>query len=286
VAEPTYDDLVLRLRAAGCVFAEDEAALLRETATGAALERLVVRRIAGEPLEYLVGWVDFACVRVALDPGVFIPRQRTGLLVDLASAGLPEAGVVVDLCCGSGAVGLALAARNPGVTLHAADIDPLAVACARRNLEPLGGTVHQGDLDAALPGQLRGRVDVLVANVPYVPSTAIALMPSESRDHEPRGTVDGGADGLDVVRRLAAIAPSWLAPGGRLLFEVGEDQSAAAAVIVEHSGLTARIHHDPERAATAVSGSVHPRGGVVGPGRDADARSEVLGPRRAGRAPR
>jgi release factor glutamine methyltransferase len=264
VTEPAYDDLVLRLRVAGCVFAEDEAALLREAATGDALEELVLRRIAGEPLEYLVGWVDFAGVRVALDPGVFIPRQRTALLVDLASAALvsrlaspapqPAAAVVVDLCCGSGAVGLALAGRHPGVTLHAADVDPVAVACARRNLAPIGGTVHQGDLDAPLPDALRGEVDVLVANVPYVPSASIALMPPESRDHEPRGTVDGGTDGLDVVRRLAALAPTWLAPGGRLLFEVSDSQASAAAVIVEKASLTAQVLHDPERAATAVVG--------------------------------
>ncbi|WP_312856307.1 putative protein N(5)-glutamine methyltransferase [Nocardioides pelophilus] len=252
MAEPAYDDLVLRLRAAGCVFAEDEAAVLRESATGEALERLVARRVAGEPLEHVVGWVDFAGVRVALDPGVFIPRQRSGLLVDLAATALPATPVVVDLCCGSGALGLALAHRHPGIELHAADLDPAAVACARRNLEPIGGTVHHGDLDAPLPRRLRGRVDVLVANVPYVPVAAIALMPPEARDHEPRGAVDGGADGLDVVRRLAAVAPAWLAPAGRLLFEVGEDQSAAAALIVEEAGLTARVHHDPERAATAV----------------------------------
>lgn len=257
VVEPADDDLVLRLRAAGCVFAEDEAAALRETATGAALERLVARRVAGEPLEHLVGWVDFAGVRVLLAPGVFIPRQRSALLVELAASALPAsalpaAPLVVDLCCGSGALGLAVAHRHPDIELHAADLDPAAVACARRNLEPVGGTVHRGDLDAPLPDRLRGRVDVLVANVPYVPSAAIALMPPESRDHEPRGTVDGGDDGLDVVRRLAALAPAWLAPGGRLLFEVGEDQSAAAAVIVERAGLTARVHHDPERDATAV----------------------------------
>ena len=193
--------------------------MLEASADGAALDELVARRVAGEPLEYVVGWVDFAGIRVAIDPGVFIPRQRTALLVELATAALSArpADVVVDLCCGSGALGLALAHRHPGIELHAADIDPVAVACARRNLEPIGATVHQGDLDAPLPDRLRGRVDVLLANVPYVPAAAIALMPPESRDHEPRATVDGGADGLDVVRRLAALAPGWLAPGGERL---------------------------------------------------------------------
>ena len=190
--------------------------------------------MAGEPLEYVVGWVDFAGIRVALDPGVFIPRQRTAFLVELRALFRPFArstsgAVVVDLCCGSGALGLALAHRHPGVELHAADLDPVAVACARRNLEPIGATVHQGDLDAPLPDRLRGRVDVLLANVPYVPAAAIALMPPESRDHEPRATVDGGADGLDVVRRLAALAPGWLAPGGSVFVETGSDQAEPAA---------------------------------------------------------
>jgi len=270
VATPAYDDLVLRLRAAGCVFAEEEADLLHEAASGSELEQLVARRVAGEPLEYVVGWVDFAGVRVALDPGVFIPRQRTVLLVDLAAGVLvsrlaalapqpatarprPAAAVVVDLCCGSGALGLALAHRHPGIELHAADLDPVAVACARRNLEPVGGTVHLGDLEAPLPERLRGRVDVLVANVPYVPSAAIVLMPAESRDHEPRGTVDGGTDGLDVVRRLAVLAPRWLAAGGTVLVETGDDQAEPARGAFAAAGLDATIHRDPERGATAVT---------------------------------
>jgi release factor glutamine methyltransferase len=256
VAEPAYDELVRRLRAAGCVFAEDEARLLQDAATGAALEQLVTRRVAGEPLEHLVGWVDFAGIRVALDPGVFIPRQRTSLLVDLAAAIVPPDGLVVDLCCGSGALGIAIAHRHPGVELHASDVDPVAVACARRNVEPVGGTAYQGDLDAPLPDRLRGRVDVLVANVPYVPSAAIALMPPESREHEPRGTVDGGADGLDVVRRVAALAPGWLAPGGAVFVETGVDQFEQAAAAFAAAGLMATIHHDEERGATVVSGAL------------------------------
>lgn len=249
-----YDDLVARLRAAGCVFAEDEARLLLDTATGSDLEALVARRVTGEPLEYVVGRVDFAGVRVGLEPGVFIPRQRTALLVDLASAVTPSDGVVVDLCCGSGAVGLALAHRQPGIELHAADLDPIAVSCARRNLEPIGGTVHQGDLDAPLPERLRGRVDVLVANVPYVPTSAIAQMPAESRDHEPRGTVDGGVDGLDVVRRLADLAPRWLVHGGSVFVETSTTQAAPAAQAFADAGLVPRVHDDEERGATVVDG--------------------------------
>nr|WP_246384389.1 putative protein N(5)-glutamine methyltransferase [Nocardioides stalactiti] len=203
MAHPT-EALVARLRAAGCVFAEEEARILSDaTDDPAHLATLVARRVAGEPLEVVVGWADFAGVRVRVDTGVFVPRQRTALLVDLAAAVLPAGGVLVDLCCGSGALGLAIAVRRTDVQVHAADIDPVAVACARRNLEPVGGTARVGDLDAPLPAHLRGTVDVLVANGPYVPTAAITLMPPESRDHEPRGTVDGGADGLDVVRPTA-----------------------------------------------------------------------------------
>jgi release factor glutamine methyltransferase len=218
------------------------------------LEELVARRVAGEPLEHVVGWVDFAGVRVALQPGVFIPRQRTSYVVDLAAAVVPPDGVVVDLCCGSGALGLALARRHPGIELHAADIDPVAVACARRNLAPVGAQVHHGDLATPLPDRLRGKVDVLVANVPYVPSAAIALMPPESREHEPRSTVDGGADGLDVVRRLAELAPRWLRPGGRVFVETGRDQAGSAADAFAGAGLLTRVHHHDDRAATVVEG--------------------------------
>ncbi len=118
------------------------------------------------------------------------------------------------MCCGSGALGAALAAAaGRPVDLHAADIDPAAVRCARRNVGPAGGQVHQGDLDGALPAGLRGRVGVLLANVPYVPTGDVALLPAEAREHEARLALDGGPDGLDVLRRVAAVAPAWLAPG-------------------------------------------------------------------------
>jgi release factor glutamine methyltransferase len=249
-------DLVTRLRAAGCVFAEEEAALLTEAAGSPdELEALVRRRVAGEPLEYVVGWVAFDGDRVALDPGVFVPRQRTAYLVEVAAPALTAAGVVVDLCCGSGAIGLALARRHLGLRVHAADIDPVAVACAARNLAPVGGTAVVGDLDAPLPAVLRGQVDAIVANVPYVPTDAVALMPPESREHEPRGTVDGGSDGLDVFRRVAALAPRWLRPGGAVYSEVSAAQAPVAASVLAGAGLTPSVHHDDERETTVVSGT-------------------------------
>lgn len=242
-----------RLRAAGCVFAEEEAALLREAARDDAdLERLVLARIAGTPLEVLVGWADFDGLRVVVEAGVFVPRRRTSYVVDLAAAGLAPDALVVDLCCGSGAVGAALAARVPGIDVHAADVDPAAVACARRNLPP--ECVHAGDLYDALPAALRGRVDVLAVNAPYVPHDAIALMPPEARLHEPAVALDGGADGLDVQRRVIADAGAWLAPGGRLLLEASLTQAPVTRDLMATAGLAAAVHHDEDRDATVVMG--------------------------------
>ena len=244
-------DVVARLRAAGCVFAEEEARLLTAAASGPELESLVARRVAGEPLEPLLGWAEFCGLRVAVDPGVFVPRRRTALLVELGADAAPGA-VVVDLCCGTGAVAMALAARIPGAEVHAADVDPAALACARRNLP--GHAVHLGDLYAALPAGLRGRVDVLAANAPYVPTAAIATMPPEARDHEPATALDGGADGVDLHRRVAAGARERLAPGGRLLIETSTAQAALTAAAVTAGGLVAEVVHRAELDATAVTG--------------------------------
>jgi release factor glutamine methyltransferase len=171
--------IVARLRAAGCVFAEDEAQLLAAAARSPAdLISMVDRRAAGEPVEHVVGWAGFRGLRIIVGPGVFVPRRRTEFLVDRAVAVAQPHGVVVDLCCGSGAIGAAIAAAIGPIELHAADIDPIAVASARRNTAAAGGAVHVGDLYDALPAALLGRVDVLVANTPYVPTDAIALMPA------------------------------------------------------------------------------------------------------------
>lgn len=254
MTDPIVDTAVVaRLRAAGCVFAEDEARLLAEAAaTPDALTALVGQRVAGLPLEHLLGWAEFCGLRIAVDPGVFVPRRRTELLVREAAARAPSRPVVVDLCCGSGAVGAALAAVLDVAELHAADVDPAAVDCARRNLP--GASVHVGDLFDALPADLRGRIDVLAANVPYVPSDALALMPPEARLHEPREALDGGTDGLAVARRVIDGASSWLAPGGSLLFETGEAQVAAAVAAVAAGGLLPRVATDDELGATVVIG--------------------------------
>jgi release factor glutamine methyltransferase len=341
--------IIGRLRAAGCVFAEDEAALL-EAAAGSPgeLEAMVAARVSGLPLEQVVGWAEFCGLRILVDPGVFVPRRRSEFLVETAlslsfppgetgippiasharSLGLPPARswvgsetivslpthdhenegmapvdeteisdisssgpVVVDLCCGTGALGLAVlvalngvggnkaglppergsaasvisgapgsvsevsGAKVSGAELHAADLDPAAVACARRNVEPAGGRVYHGDLFAPLPAAIRGRVSILICNAPYVPAGEIAFMPPEARDHEARMALDGGADGLAVLRRAATQAPGWLAPGGTMLVETSERQAPAMAGVMTAAGLLPRVHADDEMGATVVTGT-------------------------------
>jgi release factor glutamine methyltransferase len=241
--------LVAALRSAGCVFAEEEARLLLDEASSPAeLMAWAARRMAGEPLEQVVGWASFAGLRVAVDPGVFVPRRRSELLVEVAAREPAE--LIVDLCCGSGALGAALAVRFPHAVVYAADSDPAAVTCARRNLPP--ERVYAGDLYDALPTDLRGRLDLLVVNAPYVPTRAIATMPREARDHEHRVALDGGPDGLEVQRRVADDAATWLRPGGRLVIETGLDQSARTAALVRSAGLFASVETDDEIGGTVV----------------------------------
>jgi release factor glutamine methyltransferase len=245
------------LRAAGCVFAEDEARLLIAAARSPQeVAGMVERRAAGLPLEHVVGWAEFMGLRIAVDPGVFVPRRRTEFLVRCAlAAAAGTRPVVFDLCCGSGAVGAALASALNPPELHAADLDPAAVRCARRNLAPYGGSVHEGDLFQPVPAALRGRIGLLAANVPYVPTGSIGLLPPEARDHEAPMALDGGPDGLDVLRRTAAGAPPWLAPGGMLLFETSERQATDAVRIVRAAGLLPAVAADEDLGATVVTGT-------------------------------
>ncbi|SEB51484.1 release factor glutamine methyltransferase [Paramicrobacterium humi] len=247
--------LASRLRAAGCVFAEDEAALFLDAAAAGdeELGTMVARRIAGEAPEHIVGWAEFCGLRVRVAPGVFIPRRRTGALVEQAARLCSPGSVVVDVCCGSGAIARVLAERHPDIESYAADLDPVAVACARENLAG-HGAVFEGDLFDALPARLRGRVDVLVANVPYVPSAELRLMPAEAREHEPAITHDGGSDGLAVFRRLVAAAPGWLAPGGSILSEINESQADAALAALQGAELSASTVVDDELESTVVIG--------------------------------
>ncbi|MPZ61207.1 MAG: putative protein N(5)-glutamine methyltransferase [Propionibacteriales bacterium] len=258
-AAHSHSGVVTRLRAAGCVFAEDEARLLISAArTPDELASMVDRRASGLPLEHVLGWADFCGIRITVDPGVFVPRRRTEFLVRQAVALAHTDAVVVDLCCGSGAVGAAVAAALDRIELYAVDIDPAAVRCARGNLAAAGGQVYEGDLYEPLPASVRGRIDVLIANAPYVPTEAVGLMPPEARRHEPRVALDGGADGLDVLRRVTTEARRWLAPGGSLLVETSEQQAPRVIEDMSDRGLAARMVRYDDLNATVVIGSPLP----------------------------
>lgn len=267
---PDLDAIIRRLRTAGCVFAEDEARLLLGEATDPAeLEAFVARRVAGEPLEYIVGWAEFAGLRVSVAPGVFVPRLRTTALVHealrvarRASAGsrATDALVVLDLCCGAGAIGAAILAARPDSVVYACDIDPVATECARRTLDavaaPTAPRVFTGDLYSPLPATLRGRVELIVANAPYVPTDEIRFMPPEARDHERPEALDGGGDGLTLQRRAVDGAREWLAAGGHVLIETSRGQASRTAGILEAAGFSAAIVLDDDVDGTVAVGSL------------------------------
>ena len=252
-------EVVARLRAAGCVWAEDEAALLEDAATdAAALEALVARRERGEPLETVLGWVEFLGRRLAVTPGVFVPRRRTELLARTTLrevAARPGRPVVVEMCCGVAPIAACL--DGTAAEVHAADLDATALGCARTNAP--SAALHLGDLYGALPDGLRGRIDVLAANAPYVPTARIADMPPEARDHEPHAALDGGEDGVDLHRRIAARAPTWLAPGGVLLVETSPAQAARTTAAMEAAGLTTSVELDAAVGGCVAIGRLSPR---------------------------
>ncbi len=255
--QPDEQSIVDALRRAGCVFAEEEAALLLANAPDpAALASMVRQRAEGLPLEQILGWVEFCGRRIAVAPGVFVPRRRSELLATEAARLTDPGAHGLELCCGAAAIATVLASTLNAAGVHAADIDPVAVACARRNLERIGGHAYQGDLYDPLPAKLRGRFGVIVANAPYVPTDQIALMPPEARDHEPRIALDGGADGLDIQRRVIEQAPQWLRPGGHLLVETSQAQSRGTLALFAAHGFEARVARDDDLDATAVVGTL------------------------------
>ncbi|WIB16226.1 putative protein N(5)-glutamine methyltransferase [Curtobacterium sp. MCPF17_050] len=247
------DALAARLRSGGSVFAEDEADLLLAAGDGDAvrLRGLVQRRLAGEPLEYVLGWAAFDGHRVRVTPGVFVPRARTRVVVTEAARRLRRYDRVVDLCCGAGAVAMALLERVGALDLVAADIDPDATEVAAENLGDRG-IVVTGNLFDPLPTRFRGAVDVLAVNAPYVPTDAIAIMPPEARDHEHRVALDGGADGLDLHRRIAAGAADWVRRGGSVVIEVSAEQAPVSAELFRTAGFTTDVVRDDEVDGTCV----------------------------------
>ncbi|SDT46683.1 putative protein N(5)-glutamine methyltransferase [Microlunatus soli] len=250
------DPVVDRLRAAGCVFAEDEAALLRnEAVDAAALQQMIERRIAGVPLEQIVGWAEFCGQRFAVEPGVFVPRRRTELLVRTAADRCGSGSVLVDLCGGVGAVASAVLTSVGSLELYCTEIDPVAVSCARRNLAARASVLH-GDLFDPLPQALRGSVAMITANAPYVPTGEIAFMPAEARDHELLAALDGGADGLDIHRRIIEQAPEWLTDGGWLIIETGRGQADIDRELLAAAGFDASTIIDDEIDGTVVAGQL------------------------------
>ena len=227
---PVPPSVVDRLRAAGCVAAGAEAHALTIAAPDVdTLETWVRRRETGEPLAWITGTTRFCGRVIGVDPGVYVPRPQSEELARRAAASLPEAGRAVDLCTGSGAIAVHLEAEVPGAAVLGVDIDPRAAACARRN----GVTTVLGDLD--LPLRPQG-FDVVTAVAPYVPTSELTLLPADVRRYEPLNALDGGPDGLEVVRRLVGAAARLLRPGGSFLTELGGTQHLALAPALAASG--------------------------------------------------
>jgi len=243
--------VVQALAAGGAIDPATEAdALLDASNAGVGLlEELLARRLAGEPLAWLIGWVRFCATRIRVDPGVFVPRPKTEALAHRAVALLPADGIAVDLCAGSGAVAVILGAARPRATVIATDIDPVAIACAHRN----GVEALLGDLDEPLPPALRGRVDVVTAVVPYVPTEELHLLPRDVLAHEPCRSLDGGPRGTEVLERAARAAARWLRPGGSVLLELGGDQADELSTTMAATGFSAiRVHRDEEGRDRAI----------------------------------
>jgi len=231
VADPRRDAVVARLEAAGCVAAGEEAdEMLAAAPDAATLAGWLGRRERGEPLAWITGTVRFCGRAVRVDPGVYVPRAQTEDLARRAAALLPPGGRAVDLCTGSGAVAAHLWEAVPSAAVVGVDLDPRAAACARRN----GVPAVVADLAAGLRPGLGA--DVVTAVAPYVPTGDLRLLPADVQRYEPRRALDGGPDGLDLVRRVVGAAAELLRSGGWLLVEVGGDQDAALSPALRAAG--------------------------------------------------
>jgi release factor glutamine methyltransferase len=207
---------------------------------------LVRRRAGGEPLQQILGETEFYSRPFKMEPGVFIPRPETERLVEAAVRLLEplrrsdRTPVAVEIGCGSGAIAVCLALELPRLQVYASDVNPRAVALTLRNARLLGAgsRVHaeEGSRFDPLPQHLRGQVDLLVSNPPYIRSGDLAGLPTEVRDHDPAAALDGGADGLRFYQALAAGMGDWLRPGGYVAVEIGADQGAAVSGIMAASG--------------------------------------------------
>jgi release factor glutamine methyltransferase len=226
-----------RLAAAGCVAARAEAEEFVNSAPDeASLEGLIARRERGEPLAWIVGTTRFCGRTLHVEPGVYVPRAQSEDLARRAAALLAgsDGGRAADLCTGAGAIAAHLMAEVPAAAVIGVDIDPVAVACARRN----GVRSVRGDLDGPLRS---GAFDVVTAVTPYVPTRDLRLLPADVRRYEPRLALDGGGDGLDVVGKVVRGAARLLRPGGWLLIEVGGDQDRTLEPALSAAGFSSAV---------------------------------------------
>ncbi len=224
-----------RLAGAGCVAAEEEAVELAAAARGDAgvLAALVERRTLGEPLAWITGTARFCGCPIIVEPGVYVPRWQSEPLAERAAHLLSSDGRAIDLGTGSGAIARVLIERWPAASVLGTECDPVSARCARRNGVPVAG----GDLFEGVPAAWAGTVDVVVGVLPYVPSDRLEYLPRDVRDFEPLAALDGGPDGLDVVRRAVTGARRWLRHGGHLLLEIGGDQPRALVPVLERGGV-------------------------------------------------
>ena len=219
---------------AGVHNADREARWLTEAARGSALDELVRRRIAGEPLQYLTGIAGFRFLALEVGPGVLIPRPETEVVAQFAMDRLPANGIAIDVGTGSGAIALALKHERPDARVVATDLSGDALTWARRNRDRLGLDVEliEGDLFEGVSVELQGGVDVVVSNPPYVADEERASLPSEVKDHEPEIALFAPGDGLSVIGRLAREAKRWLRPGGYLVLEISPSQANEVKVLL------------------------------------------------------
>ena len=206
----------------------------------------VRQRLQRVPVQYIVGVAAFRHLELSVTPDVLIPRPETEVLVDVALEHLPAGGRALDLCCGSGAIALALKQEAAEVEVVATDISEAALAVARANGERCALVVEWlcGDLFAPLEGAVL--FDIIASNPPYVRHGDLAGLEPEVRDHEPELALDGGEDGLDCYRRIAWAAPDFIRPGGHLLLEVGDGQSAEVESLLAEVGRFAEVQTRPD----------------------------------------
>ncbi len=251
IDDPERDAVLGALAGGGSVAADLEADALIEASRARAtpVEALLVRRLRGEPLAWITGLVRFCGLAIRVDAGVFVPRPHTQRLARRSASLLPDDGIAVDLCTGSGAVAAVMRSEHPNARVLATEIDPAAAACARCN----GVDALIGELDEPLPSFVRGRVDVVTAVVPYVPTEELHLLPRDALEHEPRRALDGGPNGTVLLMRAVKAAARLLRPGGRVLLELGGDQAAQIGPAMTSFGLTGvSVHRDDDGQARVI----------------------------------